>query len=523
MNKARALTSYFPFLILAACSGGDDPSTSSTESSISSTSQSVSHSSSSSVTGQPPAPCISDPTNSGYCLVWQDEFSGSTVNLNNWSYERNCYGGGNNEAQCYVDDSQNVWVDGEYLHILARREDRQGPALLDDDPNYNPQDTSGFGTYSSGRLRTKNKADWKYGRFEIRAKLPAGQGTWPAIWMLPTEDAYGGWAASGEIDIMEAVNLKVGGERRIHGTLHFGGNWPDNVYSGEPYLLPNQANPADDFHTYAVEWEEGEIRWYVDGDHFATQTSEGWYSSNALNQAHAPFDQAFHLILNLAVGGDWAGQVNDTGIDESIFPQELIIDYVRVYQCTKDFETGRGCASSDGAFVQNPGITPPQPGVIIEGDELVIFDGELHPPFQWYFWSEAGSVALNTLTLSSDYGRVGQMNFNSNQAISYFQSESPLDIQAYQALEFDLRLIADPYPSSSQLTFRADCIYPCSSGDISIERPSINQWKHYRISLSELASSGLDLSAVNTPFVISPPWGEQQGVVVEVDNVRLLK
>lgn len=304
------------------------------------------------------ARCLEEPLNSGYCLVWADEFAGASIDTAKWTHEKNCTGGGNHEAQCYVDKRKNSWVANDLLHIRAIREEVTGPNLVDDDPRYDPADTSGSGTYTSARLRTKGLGDWKYGRFEMRAKLPQGQGSWPAFWMLPTEWVYGGWPLSGEIDILEAVNLKVGGEDRIHGTLHYGDLSPSNVYTGEAYQLGGGQNPADDFHTYAVEWEAGEIRWYLDGDHYATQTSAGWYSAAALDNPNAPFDQAFHLILNLAVGGDWPANVNETGIDESAFPQEFLVDYVRVYQCTKDFTLGKGCATSDGEFVFNSG-TPP--------------------------------------------------------------------------------------------------------------------------------------------------------------------
>ena len=167
--------------------------------------------------------------------------------------------------------------------------------------------------------------------------------------MLPTDHDYGAWAASCEIDIMEAVNLKTPTdapnapdgklEARVHGTLHYGGVWPENVYSGKSYELADGKNPADDFHVYAIEWQPGEIRWYVDDAHYATQTSETWYSQHhdengnpITAPGNAPFDQRFHLLLNLAVGGNWAGKVNQRGIDESVFPQSLLIDYVRIYQ-----------------------------------------------------------------------------------------------------------------------------------------------------------------------------------------------
>ncbi|MFT6899682.1 MAG: beta-glucanase (GH16 family) [Paraglaciecola sp.] len=321
-----------------------------------------------------PAPAsapVASPTeaitpSSQWTLVWRDEFTGSNIDLNNWELEVNCWGGGNNEQQCYTGQSKNARVHDGLLDIVAYREDFTGPAEINGDA----ANTTTL-PYTSARLRSMHKGDWTYGRFEIRAKLPAGQGTWPAIWMLPTDYVYGGWAASGEIDIMEAVNLKaqsddVGAvpgtpESRVHGTLHYGKTWPENVYSGTSFSLGENGDPADDFHEYALEWEEGEIRWYVDDIHYATQKKSGWYSQyvddngDLVNGAgSAPFDQDFHMMLNLAVGGAWAGSVNETGIDESVFPQTLSIDYVRVYECSVQPDTGAGCAAigDDAVFVE---------------------------------------------------------------------------------------------------------------------------------------------------------------------------
>jgi len=465
--------------------------------------------------------CLESPLNSGYCLVWQDEFTSAAVDSSKWSYERNCFGGGNNEAQCYVDSPENVWVDGDLLHIKAIREDVTGPSMLDDASNYSPDDTSGSGSYTSGRLRTVNKGDWKYGRFDIRAKLPYGQGTWPAIWMLPTDNAYGGWASSGEIDIMEVVNLKVGGEDRIYGTLHYGDNYPNNVYSGENYRL-SEGDGSDDFHVYSLEWEEGEIRWYVDGDHYATQTSAGWYSMAALDDPHAPFNQRFHLLLNFAVGGDWAGTVNATGIDESVFPQEMQVDYVRVYQCTHDRESGKGCATRDENYINSPGITPPDP-VDVSGDTITLFDGNTYAPYQWRTYSDGGNVAYQVIDGGDEKGKVGKITFNTDQGIGFFQSDSSVDLSSFSAIEFDLKITADPRDVKSDLMLRLDCTWPCTSGDYSIGYPLFDTWMHYRVLLSELQKGGLDVKKVNTPFVIAPAYGNQMGVVLEVDNVRISK
>jgi beta-glucanase (GH16 family) len=284
----------------------------------------------------------------GLSLVWSDEFEGDAIDPSKWSHEVNCYGGGNDEQQCYTDRLKNAYVKDGKLHLVAIKESYSGARHNPESPQYQDDDIRTL-PFTSARLRTLGKGDWQYGRFEIRAKLPFGQGSWPAIWMLPTDWVYGGWAASGEIDIMEAVNLKTLSdddkadkgqrENRVHGTLHYGAAWPDNVYTGAAYQLPDNQNPADDFHTYAIEWQAGEIRWYVDGVHFQTQTSDTWYSqvtdpqgNQVKAKGHAPFDQKFHLILNLAVGGNWAGKANDTGVDEGIFPQTMQVDYVRVYQ-----------------------------------------------------------------------------------------------------------------------------------------------------------------------------------------------
>jgi len=292
-------------------------------------------------------------------LIWHDEFNEANIDLTKWSFEVNCFGSGNNEQQCYTDREDNAFIEQGILNIVALKENFNGPAAQDDDANYNPSNTRTL-PYTSARLRSKNKGDWTFGRFEIRAKLPQGQGTWPAIWMLPTDWAYGGWAGSGEIDIMEAVNLKAQSdekgaspgqeESRIHGTLHYGRAWPENDYSGKGFHLPGGVNPADDFHEYAIEWQEGEIRWFVDDIHFATQRDTGWYSQYMNDDAllingadSAPFDQKFHLLLNFAVGGNWSANVNDKGIDESVFPQSLEIDYVRVYECSISPLIGAGC------------------------------------------------------------------------------------------------------------------------------------------------------------------------------------
>jgi len=307
-------------------------------------------------------------------LTWSDEFDEDIIDSRKWHHEINCFGGGNDEQQCYTERTENSFIRDGILTITARKEQYTGPASFDDAIQYDVNKTRTL-PYTSARLRTKGLGDWTYGRFEIRAQLPEGQGTWPAIWMLPTDWHYGGWASSGEIDIMEAVNLKTQSddenanvnepEARVHGTLHYGKTSPDNEYSGTSYKLPNAINPADDFHRYALEWEQGEMRWYVDDVHYATQRADLWYTEyqdaegNWLKgKQDAPFNKRFHLLVNLAVGGKWPTSVNEKGIDESIIEQSLLIDYVRVYQCIltseTENETGKGCATiSPSAEVVN--------------------------------------------------------------------------------------------------------------------------------------------------------------------------
>lgn len=247
-----------------------------------------------------------------YSLVWSDEFNGTSLNLSDWNYDigtgcPNLCGWGNNELQYYR--SQNVSVGGGNLTITAR------------------QESFGGQQYTSGKITTKGKQFFKYGRFEIRAKLPTGGGMWPAFWMLSEDDAYGGWASSGEIDIMESANETTS----IGGTLHFGGSWPNNTYSGSSYQ--DGGNFADGFRVYAIEWEEDVMRWYVDDALYSTRTSSQWWSDAAPGNPRAPFDQDFYLILNTAVGGNYTG-CSSPGCITASFPEEFIIDYVRVYEDT---------------------------------------------------------------------------------------------------------------------------------------------------------------------------------------------
>lgn len=248
----------------------------------------------------------------GYELVWSDEFYGTTLNLNNWEYmigdgcDYGICGWGNSELQYYR--AENISVADGKLIIEARRE------------NY------GGKQFTSGRIRTYNKQDFLYGKMEARIKVPTGFGMWPAFWMMPTDSVYGGWAASGEIDILETRNST----NFAQGTIFYGGSSP-NQASATGIYQPSGVNFSQDFHVYTLEWEPDYMRWYVDGVLYSTKSSAQWYSTAAPGNDRAPFDQKFHFLLNTAVGGNYTGCTDPACVTAS-FPQRMMVDWVRVYQ-----------------------------------------------------------------------------------------------------------------------------------------------------------------------------------------------
>lgn len=249
--------------------------------------------------------------------VWGDEFSGSDLDYTRWEKEENNYGGGNFERQAYRTDSKYCVVKDGLLNIHVYRD-----AHTTSDGKTQP--------YSSARIRTRKRGDWKFGRFEIRARMPRGEGIWPAVWMLPTESKYGDWAAGGEIDIIESRGSAV---HETTGALHFGGAWPRNTHLAHAWQFPKQ-NAAEAFHIYALEWKPDEINWFVDGVLCAARTQDEWFSEAAPHNPGAPFDQPFHLIVNVAVDGRFfeKTQQRADNLPASAFPQTLQIDYIRVFQ-----------------------------------------------------------------------------------------------------------------------------------------------------------------------------------------------
>jgi len=243
-------------------------------------------------------------------LVWADEFNYTGLpDPAKWKYDTGGHGWGNKELQFYTESrKENARVENGSLVIEARRD------------NWNGHE------FTSARLVSKGKGDWTYGRFEARARLPTGKGTWPAIWMLPTGWKYGGWPNSGEIDIMEQVGYEP---TVVHSSVHT--KKYHHSISTQKTAKTNLANATTDFNVYAVEWTPEEIRGYVNDRHYFTFKNERLTDSSA-DYRSWPFDQPFHLLMNIAVGGTWGGS---RGVDRNIFPQRMEIDYVRVYQHAK--------------------------------------------------------------------------------------------------------------------------------------------------------------------------------------------
>lgn len=249
---------------------------------------------------------LNDWDREGWNIIWQDEFDGASLDINKWSHEVGGHGFGNNELQYYTDDSSNSFVDNGILHIRAKYE----PAGIGSPNNLR--------NFSSARLRTVGKGDWQYGRIDVKAKIALGQGIWPAIWMLPSDWIYGGWPKSGEIDIMEHVGHDEG---RIHGSVHTESyNHIIGTQRTNSKLIENVKTL---FHIYSIEWSEQKIDFFIDDTlHFT-------FKNDFKNDFRTwPFNERFHLLLNVAVGGNWPGPPNNT----TVFPQDMEVDYVRVYE-----------------------------------------------------------------------------------------------------------------------------------------------------------------------------------------------
>ena len=239
----------------------------------------------------------------GYELFWNDEFNQDSLNMNFWNIEKWSEGAFNEESQRYVNSRENITIINGKLYIRAKKD-------LPFDPN-NP-------SYSSGRINTKGKVELQYGYWEIRAKLPQGIGTWPAIWMLNSKIDSVGWPYCGEIDIMEHVGFDPS---KVFFSIH-NANLYGDVHGTSQQGVYESNTLETSFHNYAIEWGDSFIRGYIDGILYFD------YRKNSTSFNDWPYDNKFFLILNLAIGGAWGGI---QGIDNSIFPASFIIEYVRLY------------------------------------------------------------------------------------------------------------------------------------------------------------------------------------------------
>ncbi len=260
--------------------------------------------------------CASARAQGGWTLVWSDEFDGpsvAAVDAKKWTHEVGGGGWGNQELEFYTADAKNAYLDGRGSLVIKAVEESLPESF---------KCWYGRCRYTSARLVTKGKFSQAYGRFEARARLPAGQGLWPAFWLLGEDIGTAGWPACGEIDVMENVGREPS---TVHGTIH-GPGYSGAQGVGAPFELPKGRRFTDDFHVFALEWEPKELRWYVDGALYQTLTPASLPAG-----AKWVYDHPFFILLNVAVGGAWPGDPDRT----TAFPQTMTVDYVRVYRREK--------------------------------------------------------------------------------------------------------------------------------------------------------------------------------------------
>lgn len=389
-----------------------------------------------------------------YQPVWCEEFDYEGLpNSEKWYYDVGGSGFGNNERQYYTfQDLDNASVSDGTLKITAIEESMGG------------QD------FTSARLITKYRGDWLYGKFEVRAKVPTGKGTWSAVWMLPTQYEYGAWPHSGEIDIMEHVGYD---DDQIYGTIHTGEyNHKNNNQIG----FPKTVNTATtEFHTYTLEWEPGSMEVFVDGDSYGRFGFNPLFNVGIENSEAWPFDQEFHMLLNLAIGGDWGGL---QGVDESIFPATMEVDYVRVYQ--KDYAGLDNEAPSSISDLTVLNTTPQSlqfmwdkatDDVMVEEYEVYI-DGELH-----------GTTTVNSYTAHDlDPDTFYDIDVYAKDFADNLSEKTSLALKTDALKDITTRIEAEDY-SNSEGVFREDTLD--TEGDKDVTYLSVNDYMEYELYVPE--------------------------------------
>ncbi|MCR4650519.1 MAG: family 16 glycosylhydrolase [Lachnospiraceae bacterium] len=279
-----------------------------------------------------------------------DEFNGNSLDMSKWNYnpgyfidehDHTTFGWGNEELEYYTESEDNIFVGDGKLHLVAEKESKDFTAL---------DGVTVTAEYSSGKITSKDKMSFTYGRIDFRAKLPSGTGIWPALWMLPNSDTYGGWASSGEIDVMEARGREPD---RTWSTIHFGGAWPGNKNAGDKYIFKDGKTIDDGYHVYSCVWEEDNFKFYVDGKFYLYIPKDAWYSQAAPGSTTAPFDADFYVIMNLAMGGRFDSLRRP---DPSLLRTEMLVDYVRIFK-PDGTEVTPGTTPSVTSGV-TPGVTP---------------------------------------------------------------------------------------------------------------------------------------------------------------------
>ena len=483
-----------------------------------------------------------------FVTVFEDNFDGTSIDPNRWNVITGdgcpeLCGFGNNEEQVYSAD--NISLADGVLRIEGRRE----------------ADSS----FTSAKLDTKGKFDFRYGRIEVSAKLPGGQGIWPAIWLYHSDPTvYGPWPLSGEIDIVEGFNLGVNGNTAVRSTTHYG--LPTLPFNGTGSAFDDGTDPTQGFREYAVEWERDKIRFFVDGVHFQTQTSDDWYTYFPADEEgfydplgafktgprDAPFDQMYHLILNLAIGGNPVGSPDGT----TAFPQVMEIDYVRVMECVNaNPDTGRGCGSGDvnivpledndggpladvetaQPYIERLDLYEDAPAVLtlsaggVESSNTLVPDG---------FTGDGATVVSDPLFQDPDDAentvwRVEISGATSNVYLGseVFDDESSVLKTGFNfsdnrlggeggdgvgELAFDMKV--NSLSDGANIVIKIDSGFP-NVGEFTLptDEIAVGEWKTYSVKFSDLVANpgfvdccggtGVDLAAVINPFVLEVQGG----------------
>lgn len=463
----------------------------------------------------------------GWNLVWSDDFNGDSLDNGKWNIQtgdgsaEGIPGWGNNELQSYARD--NVTVENGFLVITAREERRGGR------------------DYTSGRINSDGKLDFTYGRVEASIQAPANQGLWSAFWMLPSESTYGTWAAGGEIDIMEVFSRDPVPFNQA--ALHYGMAWPLNTYI---YQKNEDFDPSSGFHEYALEWDANEIRWFVDGQHYYTVRNSTYWNyyidseTGAYTEggASAPFDQPFHLLLNLAVGGSLPGDPVAGSV-----PAEMRVDYVRVYQCTIDSENGTGCDGFDdftdpevvAPLAQSP-FTASYDLYIDAAGPLVFPDVEEPLPLAMGVWDAGGALMVSEVEVGErgnviDMNSAGGGNFNIFAADSsrqgFFGMGSAADGANYAGeIQLDVFIFGSETDQDSGIQVKLDSGFP-DLGFVELAVASLPQdeWTTVTVQISDIAHNPgnfgggpVDLSQVLSLVVVELTSFAH----IQVDNIRIL-